>query len=275
LADTVDAGRTAALHHRLVRVGLARCRGGAPRRHRPPRPTDPTTTIEEENTMTVTITGRLTDSMGVSRHEDVTSAIAPGGHLVASCQTRFVSLPADSYLDRQPSRIPLDLHHRDVVGEVVFIERRENGLYLVATSDEDALADLDIEMFFSPSVNYRIRSKGGCAEHGTDAELDGVAITTSPATYCQTPITVVPAGLHRAADHARCRRELRGCADIIERAHKYDQRRSRNAPHTIATWPPPKPVAVPRMTAAPVSAAPSFWPAGMRFSGAGEILAIR
>jgi hypothetical protein len=225
--------------------------------------------------MTVTITGRLTDSMGVSQHLDVTSAVGPGNRLVASYERRFVALPADAYLDRQPNRIPLDLHHRHIVGEVVYLERRDNGLYLVATSDEDALADLDLEMFLSPSVGYRIRSKGGSAEHGTDVTLDGVAVTTSPATYCQTPINVVPAELHRAADYCRCRPRLRGAADLIERAHEYDQRRGRNAPHTIATWPAPKPVAVPRTSASPVAASPSFWPPGMRFSGAGEILAIR
>jgi hypothetical protein len=191
--------------------------------------------------MTVTVSGRLTDSMGVSRHEEVTSAIAPGGHLVARSETRFVALPADSYKDVQPAHIPLDISHDEVIGEVVFIERRANGLYIVASSDVDELADIDDELYLSVAACYRVASRGGSVQCGADAELDGVAVTMSPATYCQTPVTVIPGDLHSAADYARCRAQLRGAAPFIERAEKYRQRRGRYDPHVIATEPRPDP----------------------------------
>lgn len=222
----------------------------------------------------ITITGRLTDNMGVSRHEEVSSVGAPGGRLIARSDTHHVALPADSYLDTQPSTIPLDVSHDEVVGEVHYLERRATGLYIVATSDVDEIADLDEDIYLSPSVLFAVDERSGSLVSGSDAELDGVALTFSPATYCQQPVTIVPADLHRAADYARCRPELRHCADTIDRAVNYHSRHQRGAPHVIADRTRPEPTR--RLDNHPAfTTTKAGMPAGMRYSGGGSILAIR
>jgi hypothetical protein len=153
--------------------------------------------------MTVTIVGRFADELGHYR-----SPTGPG------------AIPAANYRAEQPRAILLDLDHGDeTVGQVDYLEA-DAGLWAVAESPLDGLAEIDAPVYYSPEVAHR---------DGRDAELHGLALTHRPASVGAVPVTIVPGSLAAAA--ARSTGELHA---RLARAVAYRQSRRPGDRHRIA-----------------------------------------
>lgn len=152
--------------------------------------------------MTITITGVVADRLGDMRWADTT----------------IDHLPADRYRTVQPARIPLDISHGEIVGDVIGLELRDDDrLWATAISDVDEIGDLDGPIYFSPSAEHRGHR---------DAVLMSLALTFDPATVGQPAVTILAGS---PADVVLELRWGRTDREVIEHAVAADRtRRDRN-----------------------------------------------
>lgn len=200
--------------------------------------------------MTTTIVGQVTDSLGCSAHLDVWAD--PNNPRRAFYQREFLAAPASEYCDRQPATIGFDWNHADRLGEVRYLERRNGGITMVATSDIDVIATFDEPLYLSPSIGY-LAQRGGNAVNATNVEIRSIALTPSPATVGLNSVKLIPGDLAAARDYAACRRELRGAAEIIGRARQYCRDRRPGDAHVIADEPRPAALEQHRFATAPTA----------------------
>lgn len=172
----------------------------------------------------ITIHGRVADDLG-----HASTAYLVQGRVGPEVRHEHYSLPASEYRHRQPSRIALDVDHRDPLdGQVELLELDEQGsLWAVATVADDALARVGSSMFYSPVVAHR---------DGTDIELRSLALTMRPGTVAQLAVVVVPGELASAADYAAAR-GMSCVAARLRRAVEYRRGRRVGDSHRICSSP--------------------------------------
>jgi HK97 family phage prohead protease len=166
------------------------------------------------------IVGRIVDQLGHIMISDLVQ-----GRYGPEVRHRAYCRPAHQYRSTQPSSIVLDIGHEAPIGTVKYLEQDVGGLFAVCEADDaDDLADGGAWYFSPASTAYT---------DGTNVELTGLAMTCSPATVAQLPVTILPGNLAQAAARA----PWGGVRDRLRRAVDYDRTKRWGDPHHIATEP--------------------------------------
>jgi HK97 family phage prohead protease len=159
----------------------------------------------------ITIVGVVADSLGFQQHLVTVPYHGPGRNF--DVERRFSALSSLEYRSVLAPRVPCDLEHGPVLGELKFAERTRDDK-IIAVCEIDGSQVGEGPWYYSPSVTH--------LPGGADIALEAVAITREPASVGLGPIRAYPGDLRSAAaktvyqdrDHA-----------VLKQAAAYDRAR--------------------------------------------------
>jgi hypothetical protein len=148
-----------------------------------------------------------------------------GPGTIAATRTRSGSLTsARSYdsvdLELPPEGIEVDVDHDGHrLGEVVRVELgRDDRLRAVAVLDNDRLASVGEDVFFSPVIEMRGRDLDGSTYIGESARLLGLSVTLSTARVGALPIRMRSGDVRSSVDRFRWPISWASSDPLLERA---------------------------------------------------------
>jgi len=131
------------------------------------------------------IWGQVTDPIGLVHHVRYGGEPIPGGGLRAWKEDSYAREPATAYDSSHPAPMPMMWSHKDEIGRVVALERRDDRLYAVAQSEEltpedlQHLADEYGPLRWSTGTNNRRREL---------LRITEISLTPNPATVGLWPV---------------------------------------------------------------------------------------
>lgn len=154
--------------------------------------------------MTVTIIGRLADTVGAYRHLTLQQ-----GRWAPELVKSFGAAPGGEYRSRQRGDMPLELDHGRRIGRCRHLERNAGNVWLVATIDAPLSTIPTKAIYLSPSITSN--------HNGTDVELRSVSLVDDPASIGAQPVHELAGDLRDA-----CRESWRlrnsWLSEVLERA---------------------------------------------------------
>jgi hypothetical protein len=129
--------------------------------------------------------GQVTDPIGLIHRTSYRSLSMPGGSIRAWKEDSFTREPASAYARVHPAPMPMRWSHKDKIGRVVALGRRDDRLYAVAECEEltpddlQGLADEYGELRWSTGTSNR---------RNEPLRITEISLTSNPATVGLWPV---------------------------------------------------------------------------------------
>lgn len=133
--------------------------------------------------MTTTIIGQVIDQVGHSARRE---GLALRGWFTDAAELRH----------RQASEIPLTADHGEEIGSVLYLGRTAGGVYAVAVTDHDQLADFGQPVYYSATTDCR-------ASDGGDGVILELALTAATARVAAQPVQTIAGDIRSSLDRGK------------------------------------------------------------------------